>query len=68
MNNIKVNNKMLERFLEIMNDWGEFVFGEEQEIKKQLETCLNFQGYWSGCSIRVYYDKENKDFWVESRF
>lgn len=65
---IKVNNKMLEDFLEIMDNYGEFVFGEKEEIKKQLETCLNFQGYWSGCSIRVYYNKDLKEFSVESRF
>lgn len=65
---IKVNKKMLERFLQIMDDYGEFVFGEEDYIQKQLETCLNTQGYWSGVSIRVYYDKDIKDFYVESRF
>lgn len=65
---MKVNNKILKRFLEIMDDYGEFVFGDEKEIKQQLETCLNVQGYWSGCSIRLYYDKEAKDFRVESRF
>lgn len=65
---IKVNKKMLERFLQIMEDYGEFVFGEEDYIQKQLETCLNSQGYWSGCSIRVYYNKDIKDFYVENRF
>lgn len=66
--NIKVDNKMLKRFLEIMDDYGEFVFGTDKEIKKQLEICLNSQGYWSGCSIRVYYDKEIKDFRIGGRF
>lgn len=65
---IKVNNKMLEEFLYIMEDYGEFVFGSKKEIKKQLEACLNFQGYWSGCSIRVFYNKENEYFSVVSRF
>ena len=65
---IKVNKKMLERFLEIMGDYGEFVFGDTDYIQKQLETCLNTQGYWSGCSIRVYYNKDTKDFYVENRF
>ena len=65
---IKVNKKMLKRFLEIMEDYNEFVFGEEDYIQKQLETCLNTQGYWSGCSIRVYYDKNTKDFYIENRF
>lgn len=65
---IKVNKKMLERFLEIMDSYGEFVFGSEEMIKEQLEICLNTQGYWSGCSIRVYYNEDTKDFSIESRF
>ncbi len=65
---IKVNKKMLKEFLDIMEDFGEFVFGTEKEIKKQLETCLNSQGYWSGCSIRVYYDSDTKDFRIGNRF
>ena len=65
---IKVNKKMLDRFLEIMEQYGEFVFGNNEEIKQQLEICLNSQGYWSACSIRLYYDKDIKDFRVESRF
>jgi len=63
---MKVNNKMLYEFLDIMEDYNEFVFGTEEEIKKQLELCLNTQGYWSGCSIRVYYD--NNNFRIERRF
>lgn len=65
---IKVNNKMLERFLQIMDDYNEFVFGDNEYLKEQLELCLNRQGYWSGCSINVYYDSEAKDFYVRSRF
>ena len=65
---IKVNNKMLKRFLEIMDDYGEFVFGDDKQIKQQLELCLNSQGYWSGCSIRVYYDENIKDFRIGNRF
>lgn len=65
---IKVNKKMLKRFLEIMDEYDEFVFGDEDDIKQQLEVCLNSQGYWSGCAIRVYYDKDVKDFYVGGRF
>ena len=65
---IKVDNKILKRFLEIMDDYGEFVFGNAEEIKNQLQVCLNSQGYWSACSIRLYYDKDLKDFTIESRF
>lgn len=65
---IKVNKKMLYRFLDIMDDYGEFVFGNEKDIQRQLEICLNSQGYWSGCSIRVYYNKDIKDFTIQSRF
>lgn len=63
---IKVNKKMLNEFLELMEDFGEYVFGDDKQIKKQLEICLNSQGYWSGNSIRVYY-KDNR-FSVESRY
>lgn len=65
---MKVDNKILDRFLEIMDDYGEFVFGNKKQIKQQLELCLNTQGYWSGNSIRVYYDDNSKDFRIESRF
>ena len=65
---IKVNNKMLERFFEIMDDYGEFLFGDDEEIRQQLQMCLNSQGYWSGTAIRVYYDKDTKDFTIERRF
>lgn len=63
---IKVNKKMLNEFLELMEDFGEYVFGDDKQIKKQLEICLNSQGYWSGNSIRVYY--KNNKFSVESRY
>ena len=65
---IKVNKKMLERFYEIMDEYGEFLFGDDEEIRQQLEIVLNSQGYWSGCAIRVYYDKDTKDFTIERRF
>ena len=65
---IKVNNKMLDTFLQIMDDYGEFVFGTKVEIKKQLEVCLNSQGYWSGCSIRVFYNKDTKEFNIEYKY
>ena len=65
---IKVNKKMYDEFMQIMEEYGEFVFGDEEQIKQQLQVCLNSQGYWAGCSIRVFYDTENKDFYVESRF
>lgn len=59
---IKVTKKMLNKFLEIMDEYDEFVFGTDEEIKNQLEICLNSQGYWSGNSIRVYYNKDKKEF------
>lgn len=64
---IKVTNKMLKDFLNIMDDYGEFVFGTDKEIKQQLSICLNSQGYWAGCSIRVFYDEDTKDFRIERR-
>ena len=65
---IKVNKKMLKQFLEIMKENGEFIFGDETYLKQQLETCLNTQGYWSGTSIRVFYNEYTKEFTVGSRW
>ena len=65
---IKVNKKMMNRFLEIMDEYNEFVFGDDDYLKQQLEICLNNQGYWAGCYIIVFYDKYMKDFYVESSF
>ena len=65
---IKVDRKMTERFIALMEDHDEFVFGDLEQVRKQLEVCLNSQGYWSGCAIRVFYDEIEKDFYVESRY
>ena len=65
---IKVDKKMLKDFLEIMDDNNEFVFGTDEDIQRQLELCLNTQGYWSGCRIRVYYNEDDKDFIIQNRF
>lgn len=65
---IKVNKKMLEKFLKIMDDYGEFVFGDEDQIKQQLQVCLNSQGYWSGTYYRIYYDIYEQEFYLESKF
>lgn len=65
---MKITNKMVDRFLQIMDEYDEFVFGDKKSIKNQLELCLKTQGYWSGCSIRVYYNDDTKDFEIGSRF
>jgi len=65
---IQVNDTMLDNFYKIMDRYDEFLFGDREDIRKQLETCLNTQGYWSGCSIRVFYDSNDGEFTVRSRF
>ena len=65
---IKVNDKMLEKFYNIMDDYNEFIFGDDEEIRRQLETCLNTQGYWSGCTINIWYDEYTKEFYAYSRY
>lgn len=65
---IKVNKKMLNRFIEIMDEFDEPLFGDEKYLKKQLEICLNTQGYWSGCTIRVYYNKDTGFFRTEPKY
>ena len=65
---MKVTDDILNRFLEIMDENDEFIFGDRDYVKNQLEACLNTQGYWSGCSIRVYYNKNTNNFSIERRF
>jgi hypothetical protein len=66
---VKVNKKMLDDFLKIMDDYNEFIFMDDEDyLMNQLQACLNTQGYWSGCAIRVYYDEDTKEFYTASRF
>jgi hypothetical protein len=65
---IKVNDTMFDKFLKIMDENDEFLFGDDEFLKNQLEVCLNSQGYWAGCAVRVFYDKDTEEFRVESRF
>lgn len=66
---IKIDNETLDKFIKLMEDYDEFLFFDtKEELKKQLEMCLNTQGYWSGCSIKVYYDDKAKGFIVKNRF
>lgn len=65
---IKVTKNMVKRFLQLMEENDEFIFGDEAYVKEQLQTCLNTQGYWSGCAIRVYYNSETDSFRTERRF
>ncbi len=68
MNKMVITEEILDKFLEIIDEYNEFIFGDRDYIKKQLETVLNSQGYWSGCSINIYYDKDLKEFYAKSRF
>lgn len=65
---IKVNNDIYKKFLDIMYEYDEPLFGDDDFLKKQLESCLNIQGFWSGCAIRVYYNDNDKTFSVENKF
>lgn len=68
-NMIKVSKKMFNKFLNIINSYDdEFLFGTKEEIKKQLEVCLNTQGYWAGNMIRIFYNEDTKQFSIESRW
>ena len=63
-----MSNKKVKEFIDIMESYGEFLFGSFKDIKEQLEVCLATQGYWSGNSIRVYYNKNTKEFSIGGRF
>lgn len=60
---MEVNDKMYKEFMNTLELLDEPVFGNKQQIKSQLEVCLNSQGYWSGVNYRIYY----KDSKFESR-
>lgn len=65
--NIKLTDDEVKQFLLLLDEYGEFVFGEFDEIKEQLESVLNARGYWSGVQYRYYYDDEY-GFYAESRW
>lgn len=65
---IKIDNKTYKKFVKIMEEYDEFLFGSDEEVKKQLELCLNRQGYWSACNVNIYYDEDTKSFYAKSRF
>ena len=63
---IRLTDAEFDEFLELLDEYGEFAFGDPAEIKEQLETTLNIQGYWSGLQYRFYYDAE-RGFYVQAR-
>jgi len=58
------------KFIEALDDYGEMYFSQGS-IKKDYEyitNILKFQGYYSGCKYRLYFN-ENFDLTkVEERF
>lgn len=65
---MEINKKIVNDFVEYMENIGEFVFGDYKQIKQQLEMTLNYQGYWSGVYYRIYYDKDKKIFYAVSKY
>ena len=50
------------KFMETLDDYGEMYFssGDYKQDYKQIMGVIKFQGYFSGCSYRFYFN-ENLD-------
>jgi len=62
--------KKLMKFLEALDDYGEYFFSNGS-IKKDYEfitSVLQAQGYWSGTSYRLYFDNDLNLTKVEERW
>ena len=62
--------KKLLKFMEILEEYGEMFFSNGS-IKKDYEyitSILKFQGYYSGCRYRFYFNENFDLVKVEERF
>jgi hypothetical protein len=60
----------IEKFMEALEEYGEMYFSQGS-IKKDYEyikNVLDFQGYYSGCRYRLYFNKDFDLIKVEERF
>lgn len=62
--------KKLLKFMEALEDYGEMYFSQGS-IKKDYEyitNILKFQGYYSGCRYRLYFNEDFDLIKAEERF
>ena len=62
--------KKLLKFMEALEDYGEMYFSQGS-IKKDYEyiaSILKFQGYYSGCRYRLYFNEDFDLIKAEERF
>ena len=62
--------KKLLKFMEALEDYGEMYFSQGS-VKKDYEyitSILKFQGYYSGCRYRLYFNEDFDLVKAEERF
>jgi hypothetical protein len=62
--------KKLLKFMEALEDYGEMYFSQGS-VKKDYEyitSILKFQGYYSGCRYRLYFNEDFDLIKAEERF
>lgn len=64
-----MKNKVL-KFMEVLEDYGEMFFssGNYKQDYQQIIGVIKFQGYWSGCSYRLYFNDKLDLIRVEERY
>jgi len=62
---IKVNDLQFENFKNICKEYNEFLVGDDDYLREQLDYALKIQGSWSGMAFRYYL--EGDDWRAEER-
>lgn len=62
--------QFMTEFEQLLDEYGDYFFstGSTSEDYKHVMNVLSGQGYWSGCSMRFYFDEQLKLDHVEARF
>ena len=58
------------KFMEALEEYGEMYFsqGSVRKDYTYIKNILNFQGYYSGCEYRLYFNENFDLIKVEERF
>lgn len=64
-----MKNKVI-KFMEILEDYGEMYFssGDYKQDYQQIMGVIKFQGYFSGCSYRLYFNDNLDLIRVEEKY
>jgi len=54
---MKINDKQLANFKKLCKENCEFIpFFDDEQLKRNIESAMIIQGYWSGMAYRYYLD------------